>query len=313
MSAFKAFGKRTVVIRFRVEQDQAGERIDKVVIRRLPHIGRRATRDLFEARRVLMDGRIAKKGDRAPGGAEVTVDLEEADVVRPEPDLPLRVILEARNVVVVHKPAGQPSAPVRLGQTGTLANAVLARYPETRGVGHRSREPGLLHRLDTQTSGLVVVVRSSEAFERLRQALSAGRIEKRYLAVVGAGSAGASGTIDECLAPDPGGSGRVRVAARGAPGARPAVTRFRTLRTGERWSLLEVEASPAYRHQIRAHLSWIGAPIAGDVLYGGDSVEALGKRHALHASYVAWAGDDVVPGFSASDPLPSEIEALFGA
>jgi 23S rRNA pseudouridine1911/1915/1917 synthase len=157
------------------------------------------------------------------------------------------------------------------------------------------------------------VARSKETFERLRRALSAGHVEKRYLAVVRRGAAEASGAINEYLAPDPRKSKRVRVVGREAPGARPAVTRFRTIRTSERWSLLEVEASPACRHQIRAHLAWIGAPIAGDALYGGDPVESLGERHALHASYVAWAGDDVVPGFSASDPLPSELDALFSA
>jgi 23S rRNA pseudouridine1911/1915/1917 synthase len=302
-----------LVIRFRVEDDQAGERIDKVVTRHLSDIGRRGARELFAERRVIVDGRVARKGDRAGQGAEVVVHLEENEFAAPEPDLPLRVILETQEVVVVGKPAGQPSAPIRIGQTGTLANAIIARYPETLGVGYRSREPGLLHRLDTQTSGLLVVARTRSVFDRLRQALSEGRIEKRYLAVVSAGGAKDSGVVDECLAPDPADTRRVRVAPRGSPGARPAVTRFRAIRSGARFRLLEVEVSHAYRHQVRAHLSWIGAPIAGDALYGGDSVPALGERHALHASYVAWAGDDVVPAFSVEDPLPPELEALFSA
>lgn len=298
------------MISFRVTEDESRERMDKLVIRKVAEIGRRGAAGLFAEGRVRVDGRIAKKGDRAPRGAEVTIRLESEDLIEPEPDQPLSVVLETKDVVVVNKPAGQPSAPVRFGETGTLAHAVLARYPETRDVGYRRREPGLLHRLDTQTSGLVVVVRNQAAFECLRRALSEGRLEKRYLAVVPAGAVAGSGVIDECLAPDPSDARRVRVVGRGAAGARPAVTRFRALDSGRTWGLLEIEASHAYRHQIRAHLSWIGAPIAGDALYGGALVDALGERHALHASYVAWAGDDVVPAFAASDPLPAELGVL---
>jgi 23S rRNA pseudouridine1911/1915/1917 synthase len=294
---------------FRIAPDEAGQRIDKVIARKLPDLGRRAAADLFGQGRVLVDGKVARKGDRAQPGASVTVRFEEQDVER-EPDLPLEVVFEAPEVIVVRKPAGQPTAPIRRGETGTLANAILGRFPETKSIGYRPREPGLLHRLDTQTSGLVIVARTPRAFARLRAALSESRIEKRYLAVVRRGAASEGGVIEQCLAPDTRNPRRVRVVPAMQPGARAATTRFRTIRVGARFSLLEVDVSHAYRHQIRAHLSWMGAPIAGDVLYGGALVPSLGERQALHASYVAWAGDDVVPRFEASDPLPVELDAL---
>jgi len=294
---------------FRVALDEAGQRIDKVIARKLPDLGRRAAADLFGKGRVLVDGKAARKGDRAQAGASVTIQLEEGDV-EPEPELPLRVVFESPEVAIVRKPAGQPTAPIRRGETGTLANAILARFPETRNIGYRAREPGLLHRLDTQTSGLVIVARTPEAFAKLRTALAEGRIEKRYLAVVRKDAASEPGVVGQYLAPDPRNPRRVRVVPATMPGARAATTRFRTIRVGARWSLLEVHVSHAYRHQIRAHLSWMGAPIAGDALYGGALVPALGERQALHASYVAWAGDDVVPRFEAEDPLPVELEAL---
>ena len=297
---------------FRVAADEAGQRFDKVVARKLPDLGRRAAADLFGKGRVLVDGRAVKKGDRARAGASVTVQFEEL-ALEPEPDLPLSIVFEAPQVAVVRKPAGQPTAPIRRGETGTLANAILGRFPETENIGYRPREPGLLHRLDTQTSGLVIVARTREAFARLRAALAEGRIEKRYLAVVRSGAVSAPGVIQQCLAPDPRDPRRVRVVPATQPGARPATTRFRTVRAGVGFSLLEVDVSHAYRHQVRAHLSWLGAPIAGDALYGGAFVPSLGERQALHASYVAWAGDDVVPRFEASDPLPAELEALLSA
>jgi 23S rRNA pseudouridine1911/1915/1917 synthase len=297
---------------FRVAPDEAGQRFDKVIARKLPDIGRRAAADLFGKGRVRVDGRVVKKGDRAHAGVTVTVELEEQDV-ESEPDLPLSVVLETPQVVVVRKPAGQPTAPIRRGETGTLANAVIGRYPETKNVGYRPREPGLLHRLDTQTSGLVVVARTPDAFATLRAALTEGRIEKRYFALVRKGAVSEPGVVDQCLAPDAKDTRRVRVVPATMPGARAATTRFRIVRAGPAFSLLEVHVSHAYRHQIRAHLSWLGAPIAGDALYGGALVPSLGERQALHASYVAWAGDDVVPRFEAADPLPAELEALLSA
>lgn len=301
-----------VEVDFRVAPDEAGERIDKVVARRFPDLGRRSAAALFGLGRVLVEGRVAKKGDRASAGTSVTVRIDEQPL-EPETDLPIDVVFESPQVAVVRKPAGQPTAPIRPGETGTLANAILGYFPETREVGYRPREPGLLHRLDTQTSGLVVVARSADAFARLRKALAEGRIEKRYLAVVRSGVVSAPGMVEEYLAPDPRDHRRVSVGPATMPGARPATTRFRPIREGRVWSLLEVEVSHAYRHQVRAHLSWLGAPIAGDALYGGALVPALGERHALHASYVAWMGDEAVPRFAVNDPLPPELETLLSA
>lgn len=294
---------------FTTDEKDTGERIDKVVARRFPDLGRRGVARLFAEGRVRVDGRAARKGDAATSGSAVEIDVGKNAIVEPESNPVLDVLLERNDVVILRKPAGQPTAPIRAGETGTLANAIVARYPETRGIGYRAREPGLLHRLDTQTSGLVVVARTPDAFERLRRALSEGRLAKRYLAVV-TGTVDESGIIDEWLSPDPADPRRVRVVARGTPRARPATTRFRRLRAGGPFTLVEAEVSHAYRHQVRAHLAWRGFPIAGDALYGGIVVQELGARHALHASYVAWAGDDVVPAFALDDPLPAELGAL---
>ncbi|HVW24217.1 MAG TPA: RluA family pseudouridine synthase [Polyangiaceae bacterium] len=318
-------------IAFRVTRDEAGRRVDKLVAEHGKSGGRRKVAELFERGAVRVGGHVVKKGAVAREGDSVSVHL--SDAIRPEPDAPLVVRLETRDVVVVDKPASQPTAPARDGDVGTLAGALLGRYPEMASVGYRAREPGLLHRLDTETSGLVIAARSPEAFASLRAALSEGRIGKRYLAVVRAADLPESGVVETPLEPDPDDGRRVAVPAgfvRGALGAprdaraaprapqktkadeapRTRITRFRTVHVAHDWALVEVEAPRAYRHQVRVHLAFIGHPIAGDALYGGPKAPLAGQRHALHASYVAWTGDDVVPAFAVESPLPDDLAAL---
>jgi 23S rRNA pseudouridine1911/1915/1917 synthase len=313
-------------IAFQVGSDEAGERLDRLVARKVTAGGRRKVSELFERGAVRVGGRVAKKGAVAREGDAVTVRLAPAIVAE---NAPLEVRLETPGVVVVEKPAGQPTVPARDGDEGTLASALLGRYPEMANVGYRLREPGLLHRLDTETSGLLVAARSTEAFATLRAALSAGHIEKRYLAVVAAAGLPESGVVEAALAPDPRDGRRVLVLEGGArphhdgtgvqgspalehdevaPGLR--VTRFRKLRVAGPWALVEIEARHAYRHQVRVHLASLGHPIAGDALYGGPAAGLAGQRHALHASYVAWAGDDVVGAFAVESPLPDDLAAL---
>lgn len=297
-------------IEFVVEPDEGGTRLDKLVVARVTGLGRRRATELFAKGRVTIDGKRVQKGDPAPAGATVRVALGLEGGAVPEPDAPLDVRHETSAYVVVSKPAGQPSVPLSGEETGTLANALVGRYPEMAEVGFSRREPGLIHRLDTQTSGLLVAARTSAAFERLRRAMSAGEIDKRYLAIVSGEGLGESGTIDEPLVQDDRRPERVLVVATDARGARRAVTRWRVRERGQRFTLVEVSAARAFRHQIRAHLASIDHPIAGDAIYGGPAAPQLGPRHALHASYVAWAGDATLPGFAVEDPLPPELAAL---
>jgi 23S rRNA pseudouridine1911/1915/1917 synthase len=294
-------------ISFHVGDGEDGERLDRVVARHVK-LGRRKLAELFQRGAVRVGGRVVKKGLVARKGEEVMVRL--APLIVPEPALPLDVRLETKDVVVVDKPAGQPTAPARDGDAGTLAGALLARYPEMAGVGYRAREPGLLHRLDTGTSGLVVAARSARVFTVLRSGLGEGRIEKRYLAVVLASGMPESGVIAARLEPDPS-DGR-RVVVTGEPGDAGAahVTHYKTLRVEGQWALLEVLARHAYRHQVRVHLASLGNPIAGDALYGGPPAPLSSGRHALHASYVAWAGEADVPAFAVDCPPPADFGAF---
>jgi 23S rRNA pseudouridine1911/1915/1917 synthase len=229
------------------------------------------------------------------------------------PDAPLTVLLETASLVVVDKPAGQPSAPLEPDEQGTLANALLGRYPEMATIGYSRREPGLCHRLDNDTSGLLVAARTPEAFATITQAIRAGELHKRYLLVCDGAGLAERGTIELPLAPHPRDARRVlacshpRDEARLRP--RPAVTAYKVLERAAGGALVEVRAACALRHQIRAHFAAIGHPIHGDRLYGSTVARELG-RHALHASLVAWAGGSGVPEFRVRSALPPELRAL---
>lgn len=292
-----------------------GHRLDKFLAEHASGIGRQRAAELCATGRVRIDGHRAKKSALLMTGAKVTVELDEPERMQAEPELELDLRLERPELVIVNKRAGMPSAPLRLGERGTLCGALLARYPEMQGVGYRAREPGIVHRLDTQTSGLMLAARNRSAFERLTRALEQERIRKRYLAVVSAQGLSQSGEISRALAPDPARSERVRVLAPDddqSGYARHKVTRYRIARVGLGRALLEVEAGTAFRHQIRAHLAAIGHPIAGDAVYGGEPLAELGARHALHASELSWTGDAELEGFSVSEPLPPELALLVG-
>lgn len=294
---------------FRVEAEAAGERLDRFLLRSCPELGRRAAALVIERGDVRVDGRRARKGQRLLAGQSVSV--AELALAPPEPEAPLVVRLERDDLVVVDKPAGQPSAPLLPGEPGSLAGALLARYPEMAGVGWRAREPGLLHRLDTRTSGLVLAARSAGAFEVLREALRSHGLAKRYLALVDGARLPDAIDIDLPLAMAPGGSGRVTVAPPSARIAGGPVSRLRTLERRGRLALVEVAASRAFRHQVRVHLAASGWPILGDREYGGPLCELLPHRHALHASHVAWAGDARVPAFAVDSSLPADLLAVF--
>jgi 23S rRNA pseudouridine1911/1915/1917 synthase len=305
---------------------EAGTRLDKLLVQLVPGLGRAGAKRLFTEGRVRVlaagregAGRRAAKGDVATAGEVLEIDVEQAEAsgaAVPDPDVPLDVVLERRDVVVVNKPAGVPTAPLDPGERGTLANALVARYPEMAKLGFSPREPGLCHRLDTDTSGLVLAARTAEAFATLSIALKEGRLDKRYLLICQIGDLPELGSIEVPLAPHPKDRKRVypcihpRDVARYAP--RPAATMYKRVRQVGLWELVEARAPKALRHQIRAHFAAVGHPLAGDELYGGPAVDSL-ARHALHASYIGWGGDQTVPAFVVTTPLPADMAALVGA
>jgi 23S rRNA pseudouridine1911/1915/1917 synthase len=274
-----------------VTEEEAGLRLDVLLARRLETLSRARAKALIEAGEVRVAGRRAKKSHVVSVGDRVSIVDVPGPVdfyATPDPTLELLVIRETDDYVIVEKPVGVPSHPLKEDELGTLAGALVARYPEMREVGYRRREPGILHRLDTDTSGLLLAARNEEAFARLRSALQSGRIEKRYLARC-IGELSAPAVIDGPIANDPRDHRKVRVCRDPREikrlGARPALTEVLSSTPAKHGSLVEVRANHARRHQVRAHLASIGHPLLGDTLYGGPELDAP-KHHLLHAASI---------------------------
>ncbi|MDH3653258.1 MAG: RluA family pseudouridine synthase [Myxococcales bacterium] len=273
-------------VELEIEGEVAGERLDVFLARRIPELSRARAKVLIETGEVRVDGRRVKKSYSLVVGDRVTLDNlpSPADFhAAPDPGLALEVLLETDSYVVVDKPAGVPSHPLREGELGTLAGALVARYPEMRGVGYRKREPGILHRLDTGTSGLMLAARDQQTFDQLRRMLQAGEIEKKYLARC-VGVVPAPIVIDTPIAADPRDRRKVQVCTDPRElkrlGAQAARTEVLSSTPAEQGSLVEIRANNARRHQIRVHLASIGHPLLGDSLYGAPPLD----HHHLHAS-----------------------------
>jgi 23S rRNA pseudouridine1911/1915/1917 synthase len=297
-----------------------GVRLDKAVTELVPELSRARVKRAIELGAVRVNGRRIPKGGTVTSGDRLRVDVAQVTETPAvaTPSAPLRVVIETEQVVVVDKPAGQPTAPLRPGEAGTLVNAVLGRYPELvpQGdvfIGHSPREPGIIHRLDTETSGAVVVARTAAAFETLKVALKEERLEKHYLLICAEQGLPDTGSIEFPLTNHPKDQRRVYVCVhprdvmRYEP--RPATTHYRVVRRVGTWALVEARVGKALRHQLRAHFAAAGHPLAGDELYGGPVIRALG-RHALHASRVAYSGGGGVDAFDVSLPLPKDMATL---
>jgi 23S rRNA pseudouridine1911/1915/1917 synthase len=254
-------------------------------------------------------GRGAKKGQSVHAGELVTVALpEEAPGVVPEPEAPLAVLHEDAHLLVVDKPAGRPSQPLRPGETGTVANAVLARFPECAEAGEDPREVGLCHRLDVETSGALLVARSRPVWEAMRRAFAERSVDKRYLALV-TGPLAEEGEVDLPLRHHPRHDDRVEPAWDAGGEGREALSRFRVLSRAGEYALVEVQILTGVLHQVRAHLAAIGAPIVGDGLYGGREEPGL-PRFFLHARTLGFTHPVTGQRLEVSSPLPPELAAV---
>jgi 23S rRNA pseudouridine1911/1915/1917 synthase len=278
-------------------------------------LGRAVVKRAFALGEVRVDGRRVRAAVQAEPGLVVELTVEPVrGPPEPESGTPLTVLLEQPRFLVVDKPAGVAVHPLVAGEAGTLANAVVARYPECAEASLDPREGGAAQRLDLDTSGCVLFARDRGAWERLRDQLRRRVVEKVYLALV-CGRVTTGGVCTVPLAqrggkvvPAPDQVAEERLREKGLS-PRPAETRFEVERRFARHTLLRVRIVTGVTHQIRAHLAWLGFPVAGDQLYGGEASALPGlDRHFLHAARLGVESPDggrVV----VESPLPPELAA----
>ena len=265
----------------------SGERLDRHLLNAYPWLDRATVETLLAAGQIRLDGRPAKKGARLSAGDVLDCrDVPEpADLrLRPNPDLPLPIAYEDDHVLALDKPAGMPTHPLRFAETDTLANALVARFPALAEIGDDRLFPALLHRLDTQTSGLVLAAKTAAAYAHLRAQFRRFTVQKHYLALVH-GVVGAPGRLAAPLTHQTRSPCKMTV-ARNPDQVPPrdlfaAETSWVPLETGTEYSLLDVTIYTGVTHQIRCHLAAAGHPIAGDALYGSP---LAAPRHWLHAA-----------------------------
>lgn len=281
----------------------AGRRLDVVVGEALG-LSRARVKALFASGAVRVDGRRPSKGDRARAGTRVEVELaEEGPALIAEPALALRVLYQDSHLVAVDKPAGIPSHPLRPGETGTVANALVALYPECAGAGEDPREGGLVHRLDIETSGVLLAARDRTTWVAVRALFAARQVDKRYWALT-SGPIAEQGTVDLPLRHR--GETRVEAAVDGGEPGREAVSEFRVLARAGELALVEVRIRTGVLHQIRAHLAAIGAPVVGDALYGGRLHPGL-ERFFLHAHAVELVHPTAGQPIRIESPMPDAL------
>jgi 23S rRNA pseudouridine1911/1915/1917 synthase len=266
-----------------------GERLD-AALARMFGLSRARAAELIGAGDVLVAGRPATKSDRVPAGEWLDVTLPPppgGPAIRPEPVPGLRVVYEDDDIIVVDKPAGVAAHPTP-GWTGPTVLQGLAAAGYTIASSGAAERQGIVHRLDANTSGLMVVAKSERAYSRLKQAFRDREVNKRYHALVQGHPDPLRGTVDAPIARHPSGDGRFAVVA----GGRPSVTHYDTLEAFPAASLIEVILETGRTHQIRVHMAAIRHPCAGDRLYGADPVLAarLGlTRQWLHAVRLGFA------------------------
>jgi 23S rRNA pseudouridine1911/1915/1917 synthase len=261
-----------------VEADPVAGRLDAWLAVRLPELSRTRAAALIEAGQVRVDGKPARKSHRPEAGQTIEVEIPSVEPtdVRAEA-LPLVILYEDKDLVVLDKPSGIVVHPSAGHVSGTLVNALLFHIGDLSGIGG-VRRPGIVHRLDKDTSGLMLVAKNDASHRRLSAALKAREIRRRYLAVVWGHLREEEVVVEAPIGRASGDRKRMAV----VPGGRAARTRLLRL---ERWNaadLVRAELDTGRTHQIRVHLAWIGHPVVGDAVYG------RGREHGMGGSAAAW-------------------------
>ncbi|MCL4239288.1 MAG: RluA family pseudouridine synthase [Anaerolineae bacterium] len=285
----------------------AGERLDKYLAAQFSDLSRAQIQALIRAGQVTVNGAAAKASLRLEGGERVRllVPVEE-EPAEPGPEaIPLTVLYEDEQVAVVDKPAGMVVHPAFGHQTGTLVNAVLNRWPQIAAFAEPGRA-GIVHRLDKETSGVIVIAKTARALESLRAQFRARTISKRYLALVEGLPQTPEGVIDAPIGRDTRQRKRMAVLRDG----REALTEFRVMEIFASYSLLEVWPKTGRTHQIRAHLAFIGHPVVGDTVYGRRKQPFTLKRHFLHAAAITLAHPVSGEPLTVESPLPVALQNL---
>jgi 23S rRNA pseudouridine1911/1915/1917 synthase len=293
-----------------VPRGEGSRRADRVVAD-ASGLSRSYVQRLIADGRLTLDGERVKANTMLPTGAELELDLPtRAPAEIGAEEVALDVVYEDDDVLVINKPAGLVTHPAPGRSTGTLVNALLARGGrEAYGAVAGDERPGIVHRLDRDTSGLLMIARNDRAQQALMAQLKARRVKKTYLALVGGAVPAQVGRIEAPVGRDPRHPRRMAVVSTG----RPSTTGYRVRERFTAWTLLELDLITGRTHQIRVHLASIGHPVAGDSVYGTGAArrgpDGLGRLflHSWRIEFGAPSGTGIV---RAEAPLPAQLDEV---
>jgi len=296
------------LVSFRFDRDKE-ERLDIFLTACLPEFSRSRLQGLIKDGFVMVDGVTVTKAGRTLGlGTEV-----ELRIPPPAPSglvaeaIPLDILFENDDLLVVNKPAGMVVHPAPGHDAGTLVHAVLGHVPDLEGIGGEER-PGVVHRLDKNTSGLILLAKNERAHRWLQDQFRLRKVEKTYLALVDGAPPTPSGRVEAPLGRDP--AHRKKMTVLPAGKGREAASEYRTLERFKTHTLLEVHPQTGRTHQIRLHLAFLGCPIVGDTVYGRKKPTLEIGRHFLHAYRlkIVLPGEEKARVFEAG--LPEELNGV---
>ncbi len=291
------------MIHLEAARTDAGQRLDSFLHARLPEYSRSRLQEWIQSGRVRVDGAPQKRSYQLRGSERIQVEPAEPAPLRATPEaLPLEILYEDAAVIAVNKPAGMVVHAGAGVHSGTLVNALLHRFKNLSGVGGELR-PGIVHRLDRFTSGVILVARTDAAHRDLANQFASRRVEKFYLALVHGRVKADRGRIETPIMRHP--THRTRMTSRLQRG-RAALTEYRVLRRFDKFTLLEVRIGTGRTHQIRVHLSSLHHPVVGDKLYGAPA-SPIG-RYFLHAQRITFASPATGQRVTVTAPLPDELE-----
>jgi 23S rRNA pseudouridine1911/1915/1917 synthase len=285
----------------------AGERLDKLIVAQLgDRLTRTQIQTLIREGGVRVNGAVIKPGVKLKGGEVISVNIPpppEDTSVEPEP-IPLTVLYEDDDLAVIDKPAGLVVHPGAGNETGTLVNAILARYPEIAQMDYAPKRRGIVHRLDKDTSGVILIARRAPILQRLMRQFAARTVEKVYLALTEKPPKTNIGRIDAPIARDPQNRKRMKVVRDG----KPAVSEFQVIeRFKDGKTLLSVKLLTGRTHQIRVHLAFIDCPLVGDTVYGFRKPRF--ERQFLHAAKLCFDHPRTRERLCFESPLPDHLRA----
>lgn len=285
--------------------DLIGERLDKALTTRFEQLSRAQIQTLIRDGQVTINGKPAKASYRIEGDEQIVMHIPEPDEDEsPQPEsIALTILYEDDQVAVIDKPAGMVVHPAAGHMSGTLVNAILARWSQI-GTFSEPERAGIVHRLDKETSGVIVVAKTEEALNDLREQFKERTIRKRYVTLVEGVPSTPDGLIDAPIGRDPNQRKRMTV----TPDGRQAVSEFHVLDHYADHTLMEVLPKTGRTHQIRVHLAFIGCPVVGDTVYGRRKQRIKMKRHFLHAASITFDLPGSIETITVESPLPVGLQ-----